>query len=107
MVSISLRKGAQLELQAMLLRNVLESLSAKASKTFYGSGISGDVWRSQMMDQVAQQIARYNPDMFKLGFDESVTSEPPQGRTNASPWSDNWRVSTGKNAQSAIVDIDE
>ena len=60
--------STQEQFEALLLRNMLDDMFPKKSESFYGGGFAGDIWRSQMIDVVATQIARTSPGLLKVSI---------------------------------------
>lgn len=53
-------------LQTLLLKDMLETMLPKADDKMFGAGMAGDVWRSQMSEQLAQAISKSNPGLLGL-----------------------------------------
>ena len=60
-------KSPEQEFQAFVMRSLLEQMMPKSLKHAYGGGFAGEVYRSQMIDAIAHQVAGTNRDLFKLG----------------------------------------
>jgi peptidoglycan hydrolase FlgJ len=44
--------------EAMALANMLESSMTTSSASFFGKGVAGDTWKSFLVDQIAEQMAK-------------------------------------------------
>ena len=60
--------STQEQFEALLLRNMLDEMFPKQSRSFYGEGLAGDIWRSQLIDVVSTQIARTSPGLLKVSI---------------------------------------
>jgi len=67
--------------EAMALKTMVESMLPKDSEAVYGQGLSGDVWRSMLAEQVANQIA----ESGGVGIAERLAESDPDRRGGAVP----------------------
>jgi hypothetical protein len=51
-------RKAEVGLEGMLLKSMIEEMLPKDAPDVYGSGVAGDVWRSMLADKVAEQVAK-------------------------------------------------
>jgi len=51
------KAAAYHDFEAMMLKTTIESMLPPDSEAVYGEGLAGDVWRSQLAEQVATQMA--------------------------------------------------
>jgi len=51
------KADAYRDFEAMMLKTTIESMLPPESEAVYGEGLSGDVWRSMMAEQVATEVA--------------------------------------------------
>jgi hypothetical protein len=52
------RTKAYKGLEQLVLKNLVDSMLPQGSVAFFGSGAAGDIWRSQLADQLAAEMSR-------------------------------------------------
>jgi Rod binding domain-containing protein len=51
-------RKAEIGLESMLLKSMIDEMLPREASDVYGSGVAGDVWKSMLSDQIAEQIAK-------------------------------------------------
>ncbi len=51
-------RKAEIGLASMLLKSMVDEMLPKEASDVYGAGVAGDVWKSMLSDQIAEQIAK-------------------------------------------------
>jgi Rod binding domain-containing protein len=69
------------EFEAVFLNEVIESMFPKSAESFFGSGTSGDVYRSLLAQNIAETMAGHGG----IGIANAVTVLDRQKRTDGSP----------------------
>lgn len=53
-------------LQTLLLKDMIESIMPKGEQSMFGGGMAADMWRSQLSEQLAREISKASPNLFRL-----------------------------------------
>jgi len=51
-------RKAQVGLESVLLKGMIEEMLPKDAAEVYGSGVAGDVWRSMLSEKIADEVAK-------------------------------------------------
>ncbi len=51
-------RKAEIGLEGMLLKNMIDQMLPKDASDVYGAGVAGDVWKSMLSEKIAGEIAK-------------------------------------------------
>jgi hypothetical protein len=51
-------RKAEIGLESVLLKSMIDEMLPKDAADVYGSGVSGDVWRSMLSEKIANEVAK-------------------------------------------------
>ncbi|WP_298356036.1 hypothetical protein [Rhodoblastus sp.] len=55
---LSPARKAEVGLESMLLKSMIDEMLPKQASDVYGAGVAGDVWKSMLSEKIAEQIAK-------------------------------------------------
>lgn len=55
---LSPARKAEVGLEGMLLKSMIDEMLPKQASEVYGAGVAGDVWKSMLSEKIAEQIAK-------------------------------------------------
>jgi Rod binding domain-containing protein len=67
--------AAYRNVEAFFLKDMIESIMPKNANSVFGKGTAGDMWKSMLAEQIANQVAKTSP----LGIAKMIAAAHPPG----------------------------